>query len=53
MSYRGYQIRRTRYQGLTAYLVPELYGRDLAANLRTAKRWIDWAIYSGELRRVS
>lgn len=42
--YRGYHIIRTTYQGLVAYYVREWGPGDLAANLRTIKRWIDCAI---------
>jgi hypothetical protein len=51
--YRGYEIRRTQYQGLSAYYCPALAGGSLAANLKTIRKWIDAAIAAGELARIN
>lgn len=52
--YRGYEIRTYRYQGCLNYIVPALRSLgafDIAATLATARKWIDCAIASGELKR--
>lgn len=50
-TYRGYEIRSYRYQGCLNYIVPALGRGVIAANLTTARRWIDQAIAAGELTR--
>lgn len=49
--HRGYAIRPVEHQGTTNYVVPSL-GSDQATSLATAKRWIDQAIASKELKNV-
>ena len=47
MIYKGYTIRRTKYQGLTAYTVTtptETTWAELATSIQIAKRWIDTQI---------
>ena len=51
MDYRGYTIKRGKYQGLPAYTVTPPLGRgpawaDIAANINTAKKWVDADIAS-------
>jgi len=44
MTYRRFTIKRTKYQGLVAYAVAPPTGpgwAELAANIKTAKKWID------------
>lgn len=54
MKYKGFEIRRTVYQGVTGYIVPELTRqgerREIAGSLKTARKWVDmhlWDCYTG------
>lgn len=49
MTYRGYKITRTTSGD---YYVNALGTNSLATNQATARRWIDQAIASGELKRI-
>jgi hypothetical protein len=46
--YRGRAIQRVNYQGTVCYRVPG--SSDLAANLKTAKKWIDAELAGKEVQ---